>query len=153
MTTNKKKGRPREPRCTDQQKTARLLHVVDLLCDGLGLRDICKDKSVRAWGVDRIQVNRYIKEAWVEIHAYRLEKMETKIDKAIVERDRLKLRAMVKKDYHTALRAMDSRDKIEGVLKDREPAMVFSFNHDNLPAETKKRLERELGHFFGKRKK
>lgn len=142
-----------KPKCTNQEHTWRILKVADLLCDGYGIREICRDKTVMEWGLTREHIAEYIKKAWKDIHEFRKEEMEIKIDKAIVERDRIKLRAVNKNDFGSALKAMDGRDKIEGILKEKEPAFLFNFGAENLTPEMKERLDKELSFIFGKERK
>jgi len=147
--TRRKDGTPAKGKCTDIEHARRLVHVADLLCDGLGLQEISKDKSIITWGVERIQIGRYIKEAWKEIHDYMKMNQKEKVTKAVAERDRLKVRAILKKDYSTALKAMDSRDKIEGILREREPGFLFSFKAESLTPQARGRLEKEMSIVFG----
>lgn len=141
----------RTPRCSEQEKAARLFHVADLLCNGLDLHHICREPKVQEWKLDRETIRRdYVKPAWKELRKY-IEDVELpeKRAKALVERDRLKLRAIAKKDFATALRAMDSRDKIEGILVEKEQPVGLMFNVGEIPAGLKDRLDRELGVVFG----
>lgn len=146
---NKDEG-PRAPKSSEEEKVQKLLVVADLLCNGYGLREIRKNKTVLAWGLSYEQLHRYIKESWKHIHNYQKEELSEQIDKAIAERDNLKLRALLKKDFRTALAAMDSRDKIKGILKDREPIFTFNFDSATLPPEQKARIEHEMSLLFDK---
>ena len=98
------------------EKQKRILLVADKLCDGLGIREIAKDQRVIQWNVERECLYQYIKTAWKDIGSFQSGELEDKIVKAIAERDRLKVRSVAKGDLRTALAAMDSRDKIEGIL-------------------------------------
>lgn len=118
------------PRVSGVEYRRRVLQVADMLQDGYGPSDILKSdivrgrkeengkEAIKGWGITIQQLMNYVRRAWKDIESFQIGNLQEKKVKAIAERDRLKLRCIAKKDYAAAIRVIDSRDKIEGILAD-----------------------------------
>jgi hypothetical protein len=149
-------------RCTALEKRRRIKKVQKWLADGLGVNEIIEnvlnpknDSEALNWNIGEDMIRIYIKESWEDFEIMSADEKAYYHRKAIVERDRVKLRALSKGKEDVALRAMDSRDKILGILHDN--TNNFNFNTDiteaNLTPEVKARLDKELGILFKKKDK
>ena len=106
------------PRANAVQMERRLTLVRQMLAGGLTHGDIARFAS-RTWGVGRVQAWRYIRRAYGEPE--KLEEEESRMQGALAVRARNAefRRALREGKYREALRALESRDMIFGILDER----------------------------------
>ena len=75
------KKRKHTPRCTAVDKQNRISIVANLLADGMGLREIMANETVRQWALEKIEIRDYMRCAWVVLRTERMVETQDKIDK------------------------------------------------------------------------
>jgi len=143
------------PRVKNVDKKKRIYEIAEMLLNGLGYAEIIRTDIYKSWGIGQQQLLADISTAWKDIGSWKLENLMQSKTKAIAERDRLKVKALGVGDLRTALSAMDSRDKIEGILTDRKevifPEGIGLTQKDELEGLSREDLER-LNDILGKTK-
>lgn len=142
-TTNHK------PRNNDSIIKKRIIHIIGLLSDNLGMTEIITNDIVVSWKVGEQQVRKYIDKAWELIEQRELRNVDQKIRRGIIVRDKWAVRAAVKGDLNTARQYLNDRDQLLGIMKTNIQLQGIPENFKDMNPKEQERIRKEIEILYG----